>query len=148
MTEADMTKILLVDDNPTDVELALRGLRKCNLANKVQVLKDGAEALEFLFKDGEYCRLSAADKPNLILLDLKLPKVGGLEVLRKVKSDECTKLIPVVIMTSSDEEKDMVESYKLGVNSYITKPVDFVKFTEIVAKLGFYWVLLNKTPQD
>jgi two-component system response regulator len=140
-------EILLVEDNPTDIELTLRALKKRNLANKVHVVKDGAEALEFIFGTGTYAERDINHIPKVILLDLKLPKVDGLEVLRKVKSDERTKVIPVVVLTSSKEERDMVESYKLGANSYITKPVDFDKFAQTVSEMGFYWLLVNQPPR-
>lgn len=139
-------EILLVEDNPTDVELTLRTLRKHNLANNVHVVTDGAEALDYIFATGSYKDRKIDKKPKVVLLDLKLPKVDGLEVLSKVKSDERTKDIPVVVLTSSKEEQDKIESYRLGVNSYIVKPVDFNQFAEVVAKLGFYWMLLNKLP--
>ena len=139
-------EILLVEDNPNDVELTLRALRKNNLANKLQLAKDGQEALDFIFGRREYARRVVEMGPRLIILDLKLPKVDGLEVLRQIKSDERTKVIPVVVMTSSNQEKDMVESYRLGVNSYIVKPVDFEKFIRSVSELGLYWLLLNKPP--
>lgn len=147
MVTANEIEILLVEDNPDDVELTLRALRKHNLANNVQVARDGAEALEFIFGTGAYAGRDINHKPRVIFLDLKLPKVDGLEVLRKVKSDERTKIIPVVVLTSSHEERDVVESYKLGINSYITKPVDFDKFVLTVKELGFYWLLLNKPPR-
>jgi len=140
-------EILLVEDNPTDIELTLRALKKRNLANKVHVVKDGAEALEFIFATGTYAERDINHIPKVILLDLKLPKVDGLEVLRRVKSDERTKVIPVVVLTSSKEERDMVESYKLGANSYITKPVDFDKFAQTVSEMGFYWLLVNQPPR-
>jgi two-component system, response regulator len=140
-------EILLVEDNPTDIELTLRALKKRNLANKVHVVKDGAEALEFIFGTGTYAERDINHIPKVILLDLKLPKVDGLEVLRRVKSDERTKVIPVVVLTSSKEERDMVESYKLGANSYITKPVDFDKFAQTVSEMGFYWLLVNQPPR-
>ena len=139
-------EILLVEDNPTDVELTLRALKKRNLANKVHVVRDEAEALDFIFATGSYKGREINHKPKVILLDLKLPKVDGLEVLRKIKSDERTKDIPVVVLTSSKEEKDRIESYKLGVNSYIAKPVDFNQFTKAVSELGLYWLLLNELP--
>ncbi len=139
-------EILLVEDNPTDVELTLRTLKKHNLANHVEVVNDGAEALDFIFATGAYKDRKIDKRPKVILLDLKLPKVDGLEVLRKIKSDERTKDIPVVVLTSSKEEKDRVESYRLGVNSYIVKPVDFNQFTKAVSELGLYWVLLNEPP--
>ena len=140
-------EILLVEDNPNDVELTLRALKKRNLANKVHVVKDGAEALEFIFGTGTYAERDINHIPKVILLDLKLPKVDGLKVLRRVKSDERTKVIPVVILTSSKEESDLVESYKLGANSYITKPVDFDKFAQTVSEMGLYWLLVNQPPR-
>jgi two-component system response regulator len=143
MTTNDI-EILLVEDNPRDAEMALRALRKQNLANKVHVAKDGAEALDFLFARGAYTHRDPNHAPKVVLLDLKLPKVSGLEVLKAIKGDEQTRTIPVVVMTSSQEEKDMVESYRLGVNSYIVKPVDFDKFVESVGQLGLYWLLVNK----
>lgn len=146
MGSANVVDILLVEDNPDDVELTLRSLRKHNLANKVFVVRDGEEALEYIFASGKYAERNFEDHPKVILLDLKLPKVDGLEVLRRIKSHERTKLIPVVVLTSSREEKDIIESYRLGVNSYLVKPVDFDKFVECVTELGFYWVLLNKQP--
>ena len=144
--KADEVEILLVEDNPTDVELTLRALKKHNLANKVHVVRDGAEALDFIFATGSYKDREINHKPKVVLLDLKLPKVDGLEVLRKIKSDERTKDVPVVVLTSSKEEKDRIESYKLGVNSYIAKPVDFNQFTKAVSELGLYWLLLNEPP--
>ena len=146
MRNENEIEILLVEDNPNDVELTLRALKKHNLANKVFVVKDGEEALDFIFATGKYSKRKNEEHPKVILLDLKLPKVGGLEVLRQIKADETTKLIPVVVLTSSKEEKDIVESYRLGVNSYITKPVDFDKFVECVSELGLYWLLYNKPP--
>jgi two-component system response regulator len=142
----DEVQILLVEDSPRDAELALRALEKHNLANKVVWVKDGAEALDFIFSTGTYSSRGNGKQPKVVLLDLKLPKVDGLEVLRKMKSDSRTKVIPVVVLTSSTDERDMVESYRLGVNSYITKPIDFDKFVESVAELGLYWLLLNKQP--
>jgi CheY-like chemotaxis protein len=137
-------EILLIEDNPADVVLTLRGLKKRNLSNKVLVINDGAEALDYIFARGEYEDRNMENIPRLILLDLKLPKVHGLEVLRQIKSNEMTKVIPVVVLTSSTEEKDVIESYKLGVNSYIAKPVDFDKFLKAAEEIGLYWVLLNQ----
>mgnify|MGYP003965798669 FL=1 len=145
MPNGKVMEIILIEDNPRDVELALRALKKQNLANNVQVLEDGAEALDYMFCTGDYAVRDMNDHPKVILLDLKLPKVDGLEVLRRIKSDQRTATIPVVVLTSSREEKDVVESYKLGVNSYIVKPVDFDKFTDAISELGLYWVLLNET---
>lgn len=139
-------EILLVEDNPNDAELALRALKKNKLANNVKLVVDGEEALNYLFARGKYEKNSDVNTPRLILLDLKLPKIDGLEVLKAIKSDEITKMIPVVVLTSSLEERDIVESYRLGVNSYIVKPVDFDKFIESVRDIGLYWLLLNKQP--
>jgi two-component system response regulator len=135
-------EILLVEDNPKDVELTLHALKKHNLANKVHVARDGQEALDFFF-DGDQVRRV---KPKLVLLDLKLPRVSGLEVLQKLKGDPRTKALPIVILTSSTTEKDMVEGYKLGVNSYVRKPIDFNEFIEAAKTLGLYWLLMNKNP--
>ena len=142
---ASEVEILLVEDNPNDAELTLRALRKHHLANKVLHVKDGAEALEFLFANGAYDQRKVENTPRVILLDLKLPKVSGLEVLRKVKSDERTRVIPVVVLTSSREDRDLAECYALGVNSYIVKPVEFENFVRAVSDMGFYWLLLNQT---
>ncbi len=144
MEDLKEVEILLVEDNPNDIELTLRALGKYNLANKVHVVTDGSEALEYLFGTGTYAGRVTNGKPKLILLDLKLPKVDGLEVLRRIKADERTKAIPVVVLTSSKSERDRVESYKLDVNSYIVKPVEFDKFIDAVSGLSFYWLLLNK----
>jgi CheY-like chemotaxis protein len=144
---ANEVEILLVEDNPSDAELTLRALKRRNLANKVHVVKDGAEALDFIFATGAYINRDIDNPPKVVLLDLKLPKVDGLEVLRRIKSDKRTKVIPVVVLTSSREEKDIVESYKLGVNSYIVKPVDFDKFVQGISELGLYWLLLNQPPR-
>lgn len=139
-------EILLVEDNPDDLELAMFALRKNNLANRIQVARDGEEALDFLFCRGAFADRSFESPPRVVLLDLKLPKVDGLEVLREVKSDPRTKSIPVVVMTSSNQQRDMVEGYHLGVNSYIQKPVDFDKFRQIIKDLGFYWLVINQSP--
>jgi two-component system, response regulator len=145
MTESPI-EILLVEDNPSDVALALHAFKKHHLANHVQVLRDGAAALEFLFGTGAYAQRDITSAPRVVLLDLKLPLVSGLEVLRRLKADPRTQPIPVVVLTSSSEERDIVESYQLGVNSYIVKPVDFEQFAEAVRTLGMYWLLLNHPP--
>ncbi len=139
-------EILLVEDNPQDVELTLRSFRKNNVTNRVVVAQDGAEALEYLFATDRYAGRSVSDIPKVILLDLKLPLVNGIEVLRRIKSDDRTKRIPVVVLTSSREEPDIAACYELGVNSYIVKPVDFQQFTEAVRNTGLYWLLLNEPP--
>ena len=138
-------EILLVEDNPNDVELTFDALREHKLANHIQVVRDGAEALDFIFRRGAYAQ-RPNHVPRLILLDLKLPKVDGLEVLQRIRVNPQTHKIPVVILTSSQEESDVAASYDLGVNSYIVKPVDFAQFTEAVYHLGFYWLLLNQPP--
>lgn len=137
-------EILIVEDDPNDAELITRALRKHNLANKLVLLKDGAEALDFLFGEGSFAQMDDG-KPRVILLDLKLPKVNGIEVLRRIKSEERTKKIPVVILTSSREERDLKDAYDLGVNSYVTKPIQFDEFAKVVSELGMYWLLLNKS---
>jgi CheY-like chemotaxis protein len=137
--------ILLVEDNPDDEALTLRALKKANIANEVVVARDGAEALDYLFKTGVH-QGEIDELPQMILLDLKLPKVDGLEVLRRVRADERTRILPVVILTSSDEEKDVIEGYELGANSYVRKPVDFVRFAKAVGKLGLYWLVVNEAP--
>ncbi len=142
----DVVEILLVEDNPNDAELTIRALKKQNLANSLHWVKDGAEALDYIYAKGEYSDREFENRPKVILLDLNLPKLGGLEVLKKIKEDKSTKMIPVVVLTSSREEEDMVKSYNYGVNSYIVKPVDFDKFVKSVSDLGLYWVLLNKSP--
>jgi two-component system, response regulator len=139
-------EILLVEDNPSDVKLTLKALQKHNLANKVTVLKDGAEALDFIYAEGKYADRNNREMPKVIFLDLKLPLVDGIEVLRKLKSEKITKKIPIVVLTSSKESKDIDECYKLGVNSYVVKPLDFEKFLESVSNLGLYWVLMNEPP--
>jgi two-component system, response regulator len=139
--KTETVSILLIEDNPSDVELTLHALQKHNLASSVKVLNDGAEAIDYLFGK---CVPGGTARPCLILLDLKLPKVDGLEVLRKIRSNEHTKLLPVVVLTSSGEDRDRIESYKLGVNSYIVKPVEFDHFARVVSEIGSYWVLVNK----
>jgi two-component system response regulator len=141
-----VVEILLVEDNPNDVRLALHAFKLHHLANRIHVAHDGQEALDFLFQRGAHSDRAANVQPRVILLDLKLPKVDGLEVLRQVKSDPRLRVIPVVVLTSSREEQDVVESYRLGVNSYIVKPVDFEQFTEAVRQFGLYWILLNQPP--
>jgi two-component system, response regulator len=139
-------EILLVEDNPDDVELALYALSMHNLANRVHVVRDGAEALEFVFCTGAYAGRRIEETPRVILLDLKLPKIGGVEVLQRIREDTRTRTIPVVILTSSHEDKDILASYNHQANSYIVKPVDFEQFAEAVRQLGFYWVLFNRPP--
>jgi two-component system, response regulator len=139
-------EILLVEDNSSDAELAMRALKKSNFIDKVVRVSDGEEALDFIFGRGTFKTSKRYNVPKLILLDLKLPKVDGLEVLRVIKADEITKLIPVVVLTSSNEECDLIESYKLGVNSYIIKPVDFDNFVDSVREIGLYWLHLNRQP--
>jgi two-component system response regulator len=145
MTE-NIVEILLAEDNPNDVELTLHTLQRHNLANRIHIVHDGAEALEFIFCTGAYAHRDRSNGPKVILLDLKLHLVDGLEVLQRLKGDPSTRMIPVVMLTSSREERDIVESYRLGVNSYITKPVDFEQFTAAVRTLGMYWLLLNQPP--
>ena len=140
--------ILLVADNPDDVTLTLRALKKNNLLNEVIVARDGVEALDFLFCEGNYANRAPEHLPELILLDLKLPKVDGLEVLKRIRANGRTKLLPVVILTSSNEQSDIISGYELGVNSYIRKPVDFEQFIEAVRQLGLYWLVLNQAPQS
>jgi CheY-like chemotaxis protein len=139
-------EILLVEDNKADVELTLRALKKHNLTNMVQVVSDGAQALDYLFGTGSFAGRKHPIPPKVVFLDLKLPKMDGHELLRRMKADDRTRLIPVVVLTSSKEESDIVESYKLGVNSYVVKPLDFDKFVEAVSHLGLYWVLINQAP--
>lgn len=140
-------EILLVEDSLEDATLVIRSLKKNNLGNSLLHLSDGAEALEFIFAKGKYESRNVEDKPKLILLDLKMPKVNGLQVLKAIKTDERTKSIPVVIMTSSREDKDLVESYKLGVNGFVVKPVSFDNFAKAVADLGMYWLMVNQSPR-
>jgi CheY-like chemotaxis protein len=138
--------ILLVEDNPTDAELCIRSLKKHNLTNDLVWVKDGAEALDFLFARGSFSSRSPNHVPKVVMLDLRLPKVDGLEVLRQVKADDQLKDIPIVVLTSSKEDRDVAESYQLGANSFVSKPVEFDAFADTVAKLGMYWVLVNKPP--
>jgi CheY-like chemotaxis protein len=147
MSENTAVEILIVEDTPEDLELTLRALRKSKLANNIHVARDGAEAIEFIFGEGAHAGRQITNGPKVILLDLKLPKIDGIEVLRRVKSDSRTKTIPVVVLTSSKEQKDVVESYQLGVNSYIVKPVGFEGFAAAVGELGLYWLLLNQAPK-
>lgn len=139
-------KILLVEDNPDDVALTMRALKKNNIANEVIVAKDGVEALDYLFGTGAYESRDVGKTPAVVLLDLKLPMIDGLQVLERIRKDERTKLTPVVILTSSKEEQDLIRGYRLGANSYIRKPVDFIQFSEAVRQLGLYWLILNEPP--
>jgi two-component system response regulator len=147
MSETNIVEILIVEDTEQDLELALRALRKANLTNRIQIVRDGEEALDFLFCKGAYTDRKIENGPKVILLDLKLPKIDGLEVLKQIKSDPRTQAMPVVVLTSSKEQNDVVESYRLGVNSYIVKPVNFEGFAKAVQELGMYWLLLNHPPQ-
>lgn len=146
MNPAHIVEILIVEDTPEDLDLAMRALRKAKISNHIHVARDGEEALEFIFCEGPFTSRKMEDGPKVILLDLKLPKIDGLEVLRRIKHDPRTKSIPIVVLTSSREQNDVVESYDLGVNSYIVKPVNFEQFSEAVQKLGMYWLLLNHPP--
>lgn len=146
MTGYSEVEILLVEDNAEDAEMTLRALRKRNLANQVHWVKDGAEALDYLFCSGPYAARDPGQTPKLVLLDIKMPKVDGIEVLRRIKGSDL-RTIPVVVMTSSSEERDVLQSYRLGVNSYIVKPVQFEAFLETVANIGLYWLLTNRVPQ-
>lgn len=147
MNESNAIEVLLVEDNPDDLELTMRALRKANLANRIHVARDGAEAIEFVFCEGAHANRRITDRLKVVLLDLKLPKVDGLAVLKRIKGDPRTKTTPVVVLTSSKEQRDVVESYQLGVNSYIVKPVNFDRFAEAVRDLGLYWLLLNQPPK-
>lgn len=140
-------EILLVEDNPNDLQLTLRALKKARVGNVIQVARDGAEALDFVFGEGAFSGRNVGDMPKMILLDLKLPKIDGIDVLRRIKGDPRTQCIPVVVLTSSKEQRDVVESYRLGVNSYIVKPVEFEGFAKAVQELGMYWLLLNQPPK-
>jgi CheY-like chemotaxis protein len=143
-----LPQILIVEDNPDDLELTLDALAQHHVANRIQVARDGVEALDFIFGRGEFSDRSVKDAPKVVLLDVKLPRINGLEVLRQLKADPSTRRIPVVMLTSSREERDIIESYDLGVNSYIVKPVDFDTFTQTVGELGIYWVSRNHAPGD
>jgi CheY-like chemotaxis protein len=147
MSESNAVEILLVEDNPDDLALTLRALERAHLSNRIHVARDGAEALDFIFCEGPHAARRIEDAPKVILLDLKLPKVDGLEVLQRIKGDERTKSIPTVILTSSKEQSDVVKSYAYGVNSYIVKPVNFERFASAVQELGMYWLLLNEPPK-
>ena len=140
--------ILLVEDNPDDEMLTIRALKKNNILNEVVVARDGVEALNFLFAEGEHADRDISQQPQVILLDLKLPKIDGLDVLKRIRADERTRLLPVVILTTSNEQRDIIASYELGANSYIRKPVDFDQFMEAVRQLGLYWLVLNEMPAD
>lgn len=146
MNQIDAVDILLVEDNPHDAELTIRALKKRNLANQLFVVEDGAEALDFIFGRGQYAQRDVTHPPKVILLDLKLPKVNGLEVLQAIKTDERTRSIPVVMVTSSREDPDIKTAYALGANSYVVKPVDFDNFLDAMSHLGFYWLLINQPP--
>ncbi len=147
MNTSAIIEILLVEDSPEDLELTCRALKNANLGNHIQIARDGAEALDFIFCEGPHAERRIEDTPKMILLDLKLPKVDGLEVLQRIKGDPRTKHIPVVVLTSSKEQADIVKSYALGVNSYIVKPVNFEGFSAAVQELGMYWLLLNQPPK-
>jgi len=140
--------ILLVEDNPTDEELTLRALKKSNIMNKVVVARDGREALDYIFASGSHAGRAATEEPQIVLLDLNLPKIGGIDVLRAVRTDEKTKLLPVVILTSSKEDKDLIAGYSSGANGYVVKPVDFTQFSEAVRQLGLFWLLINQSPPN
>ncbi len=142
----EQVEILLAEDNAEDAEMTMRALRRSNLANQLHWVTDGAEALDYLFCAGRYAGRDPRAPPKLVLLDIKMPKVDGIEVLRRLKADPATRAIPVVVMTSSNEERDVLETYRLGVNSYIVKPVQFEAFLDIVAKMGLYWMLINRAP--
>jgi CheY-like chemotaxis protein len=148
MNETSEVEILLVEDNQDDLDMTLRALRKAKLANRIEIARDGAEAVEFIFCQGAHAGRNPESGPRLILLDLKLPKIDGMEVLKRIKEDPRTKIIPVVVLTSSKEQKDVIDSYMLGVNSYIVKPVNFDSFLAAVQELGMYWLLLNQAPHS
>jgi two-component system, response regulator len=146
MANPHSVEILLVEDNPDDVELTLHALKNSKLVNRILVVRDGAEALDYLYGEGEFAGRNLQDVPLLILLDLKLPKVSGIEVLRRLRGEQRTHTIPVVVLTASREERDIAEAYNLGSNSYIVKPVDFDQFSKVAERLGYYWLLLNQPP--
>jgi CheY-like chemotaxis protein len=148
LADPGVIEILLVEDNPADAELTMHALRKSKLANKIQLARDGEEALDFLFCRGNFSDRRMESAPQLVLLDLKLPKVDGLQVLQQVKADVRTRAIPIIVLTSSREERDLVDSYRLGVNSYIQKPVNFSEFQGVVQQMGMYWLLLNSRPPE
>ena len=143
----DKRAILLVEDNQDDIDLTIRALKQSNITNEIVILNDGENALEYLFHEGKYSGLDPEQRPAVILLDIKLPKLNGLEVLKKLRSNKRTKVIPVVILTSSEEESDLLNGYNLGCNSYVRKPVDFEQFSKAVSQLGLYWLLLNESPK-
>ena len=145
MDEPGAADILLAEDSDADAELTLRALRKGNLVNKVLRVRDGVEAIEYMFREGVFLNRPGGN-PRLVLLDMKMPRLGGLDVLRRLRSEERTKFIPVVVLTSSAEDRDIIESYHLGVNSYLVKPVNFAEFTQVVAHVGLYWAVLNRIP--
>jgi CheY-like chemotaxis protein len=146
MSNGRPVEVLVVEDNPQDLELLLRALKKANLGNRIAVARDGEEALEFVFCTGAFADRQIEDRPKVILLDLKLPKVDGLEVLQRIRTDPRTRMIPIVVLTSSKEQTDVIETYRLGVNSYVVKPVSFEQFAGAVQQLGLYWLLLNEAP--
>ena len=147
MTETDVVELLLVEENPQDLELALRALRKAKIGNRIQIARDGVEALDYVFCEGGHIARRIEDVPKVIMLDRKSPKIDGFEVLKRIKSDPRSQSIPVVVLTSSKEQKDVVMSHRFGVNSYIVKPVNFERFAEAVQQLGLYWLLLNHSPR-
>ena len=145
MNEFEAVEILLVEDSDADAEMTTRAIRKGNVVNRLVRVRDGVEALDFVFREGAYSQRSGGN-PRLILLDLKMPRLGGIDVLRRLKADQATKTIPVVVFTSSAEEKDVVDSYQLGVNSYLVKPVEMIAFTNVIAQTGLYWAVMNRMP--
>jgi two-component system, response regulator len=147
MSEAIAIDLLLVEDDPQDLALALRALRKANLANRIHIARDGVEALDFIFGEGAHAGRDTSNPPKVVLLDLKLPRINGVEVLKRIKGDPRTRTIPVVVLTSSKEQNDVIESYELGVNSYIVKPINFERFVNAVRDLELYWLLLNQAPK-